>query len=171
MTKTTTATNNISVGFAILSADDKILLGKASDIGGACWTVFKGGIEEGESLIETAARELKEESGIDILTDDRLNKNISSMPFHEYSTRAGKKVILFLLVDKEGALKDYKFECTSFFKPRSDCDREVPEIIDFRWFTLDEARNVVFPSQIGLIDSLKRRNLSNVDIKEKAQSI
>ena len=138
----------ISAGFAVLSKDNKILLGKTSKYNEkGSWTIFKGQKEEGETLIDTAIRELMEESGIDIISDNRLNSNTSSSPFYSFGIN-DKTVFVYLLQDKEGALDGYKFVCDSFFGD------DQPEISEYGWFTIEEALNKVYPSQRGLIEKI-----------------
>lgn len=142
----------ISAGFIILSKTNRILLGKASFHNSPfCWTVFKGGAEKGENLLQTAIRELKEESGIDISVEQRLNRNISSEPVFNYTLKH-KNVYLFLLEDVTGFLDDFKFVCCSFW------DDGKPEVLDYQWFDIDELEDNIFPSQRGLIDFLKAKN-------------
>lgn len=138
----------ISAGFAVLSKDNRILLGKTSkyNVNGS-WTIFKGQQEEGEVLIETAIRELREESGIDVISDNRLNENTSSSPFFSFGIN-DKTVFVYLLQDKEGVLDNYKFKCSSYFGDSN------PEISDYSWFSIEEALNKVYPSQRGLIEKL-----------------
>lgn len=140
----------ISAGFIIECQDGKFLLGKTGGgKNGACWTIFKGGQNEGESLIETAMRETKEESGIDIASDKRLTDNISTVPFFNYSIK-DKDVYVFYLHDVEGVLDSVELKCTSYFLPF------LPEISEFGRFTLEEMDQVVFPSQLGLVKLLKK---------------
>jgi 8-oxo-dGTP pyrophosphatase MutT (NUDIX family) len=141
----------ISAGFIIVSKDKKILLGRAGfHHPPFCWTVFKGGAEKGEDLLQTAMRELKEESGIDINYEQRLNRNISSEPVYDYALKH-KNVYLFLLEDITGFLEDFNFVCCSFWEDGK------PEVTDYQWFEIDELENNIFPSQRGLIDFLKTK--------------
>jgi ADP-ribose pyrophosphatase YjhB (NUDIX family) len=50
----------------ILMEGDRILLVKHSKSGKEYWVLPGGGVEEGESLVETAAREIKEETNLEI---------------------------------------------------------------------------------------------------------
>jgi len=151
----------ISSGFVVQCMDGKFLLGRTSKKNDQyCWTIFKGGTMENESLIETAIRELKEESGIDIAKDDRLNKNISTNYIHNYSIK-DKNIYVFMLVDREGALDDFQFFCNSYYGTNND-----PEIVEYRKFDLSEMHNYIFPSQRGLLDVLKRIEASKVSNNE-----
>lgn len=140
----------ISSGFVVKSRDGRYLLGKADGhTEPYCWTVFKGQQENAETLIDTAIRELKEETGIDIIADHRLNKNISTNPIFSYSLRH-KDVYLFMLNDSEGALTDFAFSCSSCWQG------DKPEISDYKWLDLKDMRSLIFPSQRGLVDKLER---------------
>jgi 8-oxo-dGTP pyrophosphatase MutT (NUDIX family) len=140
----------ISCGFIVKGKNGKYLLGKAGEHPEPfCFTVFKGQQEKTETFMDTAIRELKEEAGIDISSDHRLNKNISTNPIYNYSLKH-KDVYLFMLNDYEGALEDFKFFCTSFYK------EDKPEISDYKWFTIEEMKDNIFPSQRGLVDKLER---------------
>lgn len=145
-------TKEISAGFIIRGKDGRYLLGKAEKHPPPyAWSVFKGGQEEGEDLINTAIRELKEETGIDIAADERLNRNISTNYVYSYKLRH-KDVYLFLLNDVHGVLDGFKFTCNSFWG-----ENNLPEIGDWKWFHIDELEDVIFPSQSGVITHLRGR--------------
>jgi transcription antitermination protein NusB len=59
------------------------------------WTLSKGGVEEGESIEEAAAREIKEEIGLDIEVKDKLGE-IEYMAFHPEQGKIRKQVVFFL---------------------------------------------------------------------------
>ncbi|MFH1623304.1 MAG: NUDIX domain-containing protein [Candidatus Aenigmatarchaeota archaeon] len=54
------------VSYVLLERDGRILLGRRRNAFGAgCWSMPAGHIEHGESVIECARRELKEETGLE----------------------------------------------------------------------------------------------------------
>jgi N utilization substance protein B len=59
------------------------------------WTLSKGSVEEGESLEEGAAREIKEEIGLDIEVKDKLGE-IEYMAYHPTDGKIRKQVTFFL---------------------------------------------------------------------------
>ena len=59
------------------------------------WTLSKGSVEEGESLEEGAAREIKEEIGLDIEVKDKLGE-IEYMAYHPTEGKIRKQVTFFL---------------------------------------------------------------------------
>lgn len=143
----------VSAGFIVRSKGGKYLIGKTTKYPkDQCWTVFKGQQEYGESLIGTATRELKEEAGVDILSSVPLQLSQSTSQFYSFSMK-GKDVILYLLNDENGVLDNFNFECSSWWGPN-----KTPEISEYKWCTLEEMDKLVFPSQRGLVDYLKKCN-------------
>lgn len=138
----------VSAGFIIRGKDKKYLLGRASYENESAWTVFKGHVEEGESLIEAATRELFEETGVDAASNDKLCKNMSTNPIYQYSMK-NKDVYLFFIDDKDGVLDGFDFKCNSFWGDGN------PEILEYKWFDVDEMANVLFRSQRGMVETLK----------------
>lgn len=136
----------ISAGFIVLSKDlSKILLGRASS---DMWTTFKGHVETGETELDAAIRELKEESGIDISTSESLQKNMSSGIVHEYQLK-NKRVKLYLLVDSDNVLDGFTFFCNSYY------GNGKPEILDYKWMDIDEAEKKVFNSQKPMVSFVR----------------
>jgi len=140
----------VSSGFVVINKRREVLLGKVENHDPPYqWTIFKGGQEGDETLIETAIRELKEETGIDIAADHRLNRNISTNYIYMYQLRK-KDVYLFSVEDTEGVLDNFEFTCDSYWG-----ESQQPEIADYKWVHVDELRDYIFPSQRGLADFLK----------------
>lgn len=53
------------VGVMLLNADNRVWVGKRIDTPGDAWQMPQGGIDAGETPLEAALRELREETGID----------------------------------------------------------------------------------------------------------
>ena len=141
-----------AAGIIIKCKDGKYLLGKATNHKEPCWTIFKGVQEDKELLRDTAIRETKEESGIDIRSDALLLDNLTEEPIYSYHVPStDKDVYVFMLDDKHGVLDNFKCECTSFFG-----EKNIPEITDFKRFSLCDLENRLFASQLGLVKALER---------------
>ena len=147
-------TKIVSSGFVVLNKKGEVLLGKTDNRPPYNFTVFKGQQEEGETLIDTAIRELKEETGIDVASDDRLNKNISTNFIYMYRL-SHKDVYLFSLEDSEGALDEFEFKCDSFYG-----ESHLPEICGYKWVSISQLNDYIFPSQRGLVKFLQQKDKS-----------
>ena len=140
----------VSSGFIVINRHGEVLLGEVSNHASDFkWTVFKGGVEGDESLIETALRELKEEAGIDIAADDRLNKYISTNFVYQYHMRH-KDVFMFTVEDPHGVLDDFEFTCNSYWGESNN-----PEIDSYKWVKIEDLKDYIFPSQRGLAEFMQ----------------
>lgn len=92
------------------------------------WTIPKGHVEEGESLEQTALREVAEETG---LTEFRLGEKLDKL--HFFYRKDGKLIFMTTHVYLMEAL--------------GDTDAVVPEdsegIVDAKWFGSEEALGLI----------------------------
>ena len=92
----------------LLIKDDSVLLAKkARKIGAGCWNGYGGGVEENETLLDSAIRELKEESTL-IAKKEDLEK-VAIVDFHNMKTDGGIfvcRVHFFLIRNWEGEPKE-----------------------------------------------------------------
>jgi predicted NUDIX family NTP pyrophosphohydrolase len=113
------------------------------------WMIPKGMIERGEAPAEAALREFEEETGT----------RLTTVPFPLATVRqaAGKLVEAFAV---EGELDPAKIESNEFeveWPPKSGRIKRYPEVAEARWMTLDEARALMLPSQLPLLDALEKK--------------
>jgi 8-oxo-dGTP pyrophosphatase MutT (NUDIX family) len=147
----------VSSGFVILNRHGEILLGRVDSHSPPYqYTVFKGQQEENESLLDTAIRELKEETGINIASEHRLNRYISANPIFIYHL-SKKDVYLFSLEDVEGVLDNFEFFCSSLWG-----NTNQPEISGYKWVKIEDLHDYVFPSQRGLASFLQKKYSNEV---------
>jgi predicted NUDIX family NTP pyrophosphohydrolase len=110
------------------------------------WMIPKGMIEPGETAAEAALREFAEETGT----------MLGAIPFPLAIVRqAGGKVVEAFAV--EGDLDPAQIRSTEFalkWPPRSGRLAHFPEVADAQWMTLVEARAMMLPSQLPLLDAL-----------------
>jgi len=108
-----------------------------------------------KDYIEGAFREFREETSVDLIKlfnngeDITDNSNFFNLGFSQYSTKT-KKLNAFLLISKND-LSDLVLICESFFK--SD-GKEFPEISEYYWLTLDEAKERLHETQSILIPKI-----------------
>ena len=113
------------------------------------WMIPKGAVEAGETPAEAALREFEEETGA----------RLSSVPFPLARIRqaGGKHVEAFAV---EGDLDPDKVTSNEFeleWPPRSGQFERFPEVVEAKWMSLDEAREMMLPSQVPLLDALQER--------------
>jgi predicted NUDIX family NTP pyrophosphohydrolase len=109
----------------------------------------KGMVEAGEAPAEAALREFAEETGT----------ALSSVPFPLATVRqaAGKIVQAFAV---EGDLDPANIRSNEFeleWPPRSGRIERFPEVAEARWMALAEARALMLPSQLPLLDALEAK--------------
>jgi predicted NUDIX family NTP pyrophosphohydrolase len=111
------------------------------------WMIPKGMVEPGETCVEAALREFEEEVGV----------KIAAVPFPLGRVRqAGGKAVEAFAV--EGDL-----DCTSItsinfemeWPPRSGARQSFPEVEEARWMTMNDARSLMLPSQLPILDALE----------------
>ena len=111
------------------------------------WMIPKGGVERGESPADAALREFAEETGT----------HLAGVPFPLARIRqtGGKVVETFAL---EGDLDPVAIRSNEFeieWPPRSGRRERFPEAEQARWMSLDQARSMMLPSQLPLLDALE----------------
>ena len=117
------------------------------DVG--AWMIPKGAVEPGEAPAEAALREFEEETGT----------RLTSIPFPLKRIRqsGGKIVEAFAL---EGDLDPAVVTSNEFeleWPPRSGKLERFPECEEARWMTIGQARAMMLPSQLPLLDALEEK--------------
>ena len=113
------------------------------------WMIPKGAVEPGEMPAEAALREFEEETGT------RLSSVPS--PLAKIRQAGGKYVEAFAV---EGDLDASSVASNEFeieWPPRSGQLQRFPEVAEARWATLSEAREIMLPSQLPLLDALEEK--------------
>lgn len=111
-----------SCGAIVFSKDEprKVLLIKHQN--GGHWAFPKGHVENQESEIETALREIAEETGLSVDLDTNFRKVVSYSP-------------------KPDVIKDVVYFIG--FTQGNSIQRQVEEVSDASWFELSEALNYI----------------------------
>jgi len=114
---------------------------KDEDLG--TWTIPKGTLDDGEDLFECAKREFEEETGIKPEGDFVSIGNITQ--------KSGKVVHAWAFEkDWNGTLKENIIEIEYPYK--SGKKIKIPEVDKVHYFSIEEARKKIHPSQMDFID-------------------
>jgi predicted NUDIX family NTP pyrophosphohydrolase len=113
------------------------------------WMIPKGVIEAGETAAQAALREFQEETGI----------ALKAVPFPLATVRqAGGKIVEAFAVEGEcdpASITSIEFEIE--WPARSGRRERFPEVAEARWMTLAQARAMMLPSQLPLLDALEEK--------------
>ncbi|MGN6374499.1 MAG: NUDIX domain-containing protein [Sphingomonas sp.] len=118
------------------------------DVG--AWQLPKGQVMPGEAPIDAARREFAEELGAPLVGDP--------LPLGRVRQRGGKTVEAFAV---EGRFDVALLQSNSFeveWPPRSGRMQSFPEVDMARWFTIDEAREMMLPSHQPFLGRLLALN-------------
>ena len=117
---------------------------KNKDLG--AWTIPKGEHDAGEEAFVAAAREFREETGI-----EPRGPFIALTPVKQ----AGGKVVAAWAFEGDGDAAAIRSNTFSLEWPRgSGRFQDFPEVDQAAWFSLDEARRKVLRGQVPLLEEL-----------------
>ena len=113
------------------------------------WMIPKGAVEPGEVPAEAALREFEEETGT----------RLTMVPFSLARIRqaGGKSVEAFAAEGDLDAAAVVSNEFEVEWPPRSGRFERFPEVAEARWMGLAEARAMMLPSQLPLLDALEEK--------------
>jgi predicted NUDIX family NTP pyrophosphohydrolase len=113
------------------------------------WMIPKGLVEHGEAPAEAALREFEEEVGT----------RLTAVPLRLATVRqAGGKVVEAFAVEGDldpASVRSNEFEVE--WPPRTGRVERFPEVAEARWMSLAEARSLMLPSQLPLLDALEEK--------------
>jgi 8-oxo-dGTP pyrophosphatase MutT (NUDIX family) len=136
----------LSCGVVILANDGEILVGHATRT--PRWDIFKGGVEEGETPVDTARRELYEESGLVV-----NRSQLQDLGHFTYTPKKDLHLFLWRVSEKENP-KNLK--CTSYIKTETD---SFPEFDTFAWMSVSEFSSKTGKSMGPIIELIVKNHV------------
>ena len=112
------------------------------------WSIPKGQAENREALLAVAKREFGEETG------HVVGSNARMIDLGSIRQRGGKTVHAWAVEGDMDPAEAWSNTFAMEWPPRSGIYIDVPELDRVAWFTPGEARIVMNPAQVPLIDSL-----------------
>lgn len=150
-------TKPISAGFIVRSAG-KYLICHATQkkhfvMDYTHWTISKGMVEDAETPLIAAIRELKEETGIDLRNDIDVDGLDSLVPYKILNLKY-KTIYAFFIDDPTGKLQKKQLHCDSLIDNEAHMLYGYPEMDNYRWVNSSVARYMVFNTHKELFDDL-----------------
>ena len=134
----------VSCGVIVRRAVGELLLGHAT--GSRYWDIPKGVRDAGETSIDAALRELREEAGIELRADQ-----LRDLGLHKYLPR--KDLHLFMLSPPDPAIDIDACACSTHYIPRYG-GHEIPEVDAYRWVTREEVSVLCGKNMTRVLQSL-----------------
>lgn len=137
-----------AAGIFLVNKENKILVGHPTHHKPEFWSIPKGKIDGDETPLEAAIRETYEESNVKLFKD--LHEFVE---LGKYVYRHKKKdIMLYAHFETEHANWDsINIMCNSNVPEERG---GFPEMDDFKWVTVDEAREILHNTQVAALDKL-----------------
>jgi len=140
-----------AAGLFLVDIEDRILIGHPTHHVPEFWSIPKGKIDAGETPLQAAIRETYEESNV------KLYKDLHDFVYiGKYVYRHKKKDIMLYA--------HFETEHANWNKIEIMCNSNVPEerggfpeMDDFKWVTVDEARELLHHTQVDALDALEEK--------------
>ena len=113
------------------------------------WSVQKGIVEDGEKVLATAKREVEEETNFKITND---------IYFLTSKKVANNKLAIMFYSYYDGDISNFKSNTFQLEWPKnSNKIEEFPEMDKIAWFTLEDAKEYIHPTQRFFIEKLEEK--------------
>ena len=139
------------VGIVVLNNENKVFVAKRIDNPKNFWQMPQGGVDEGESFLQAAYRELEEETGI---KEVKLIKEIDEILSYELPSH-------LLGIIWKGKYKGQKQKWFVMKYLGNDRDINIktnsPEFLEWKWIDLNNITDVVVDFKLHIYKQLKEK--------------
>lgn len=150
----------ITCGVFIINSDKRVLLTHPTNHPITFWSIPKGGLDEGEKLIEAAIREVWEETNLKLsVTLVKDLKDAEGNDFVIYNKT--KKKLKAFYYESTIDISKVSIICNSLVYRKGKDKEPFPENDKHGWADYKQARKLLHYSQIPFLDSLYKQNLIN----------
>lgn len=143
-----------AAGIFIVRTDGMVLICHPTNHAPNVWSIPKGKIEGGESMLEAAIRETYEETNIYLSGCRYFDVHVLDSQKYKHGK---KKLWPFLFLENSESEMNWMMQNSDI-----RCNSSVPEdrggfleMDDYRWTTLDEARELLHHTQVACIDKIE----------------
>ena len=139
------------VGIIVLNKENKVFVAKRIDNSKDYWQMPQGGVDGGETFLEAAYRELREETSI---KDVNLIKEIDGTFTYELP-----KNLLGIIWKGKYRGQKQKWFLMRFLGVDKDIDikTDKPEFLEWKWIDLDKITEAVVDFKLHIYEELKIR--------------
>jgi 8-oxo-dGTP pyrophosphatase MutT (NUDIX family) len=143
-----------AAGVFLIRKDNTILIGHPTGHNVNVWSIPKGKIESGEDYLEAALRECEEETNVELRPHFPCNYYELEKEVYKHKK---KELYPFVIFEKDIDVEFDSFElkCNSFVDIDSKYNPGLPEMDDFKWVTIEEAREILHHTQTACLDKIK----------------
>ena len=134
-------------GILIIDKDNRILICHPTNHPKNVWSIPKGKVNDGESIMDAAIRETFEETNINL----SFFQCITPLEPQTY-THKKKRLHPFLYLEKMNPkikIHEFEIKCNSNVEPEKG---GFPEMDDFKWVSFDEAKKLLHNTQVKALE-------------------
>ncbi len=143
-----------AAGVFFINRENQVLICHPTNHDKNSWSIPKGKVEKAEYSLDAAVRETYEETNIDL--SNYIDEFIKlETQFYKHKK---KKLHPYVIFEKT---------CIGLYSTKFDlkCNSNVPEdrggfpeMDDYKWVSIDEARNLLHPTQVACLDKIVELN-------------
>lgn len=141
-------------GLFLVKNDQTILIGHPTGHYDNVWSIPKGKIESGEDYLDAALRECYEETNVDLRPYLPCNYYELNKEVYKHKKKELYPFVIFQR-DIDVDFNSFELKCNSFVDKDSKYNAGLPEMDDFRWVTIEEAKLLLHHTQSACLDKIK----------------